>query len=53
MAGRNLSRAFLKAFRSPLKTKPDVHRDNGVVALYDLCGLLSNPSLKSLPRDSN
>src|ERR1700730_8087300 len=53
MAGRNLSRGFLQAFGPPLKRKLYAHRDDGVAAAVDLCGLLANPSLKSLPRNSD
>jgi hypothetical protein len=30
-----------------------MHRDDGVAALFDLFGLLSNPTLKSFTRDPN
>jgi hypothetical protein len=53
MAGRNLSRGFFKAFGPLLTRKPYVHRDDGVAAFFDLCGLLSNPMLKSFTRNPN
>src|SRR5260370_18661219 len=53
MAGRNLSRVFLKALATALKVILHRIAHESLAALSDLDGLVAYPALKRLPRDPN
>ena len=52
MAGRDLSRVFLKLMRLRLTVKASIERDNELIRVLNVSGVITNPLLKSLTRDA-